>query len=78
MNTLHGPRRPVWDCRGCGLPYPCPTERRTLTAEFAQAHLTLLVYLAMHYEAAVDDSARVVDGPLPDDLHQRFFAWSPG
>ncbi|PWR05650.1 hypothetical protein DKT68_25865 [Micromonospora acroterricola] len=69
--TSHGPVLPIWSCDGCALPWPCPTERRKLRAEFAEAPLTLALYLGAQLARASADLTVIP----ADRLHRRFVGW---
>ncbi|MER5607565.1 hypothetical protein AB0F93_10135 [Micromonospora tulbaghiae] len=70
--TTHGPVMPVWSCGGCDLPWPCPTRRRELRAEFADAPVSLALYLGAYLVQATED----VPGAPADALHRRFVGWT--
>lgn len=69
--TAHGPVLPVWSCGGCGAPWPCPTRRRELRAEFAGAPVSLGLYMGSYLVWAAEDLTWVTAGVL----HQRFLGW---
>ncbi|NHO79517.1 hypothetical protein DLJ60_24040 [Micromonospora chalcea] len=69
--TTHGPVLPVWSCGGCGAPWPCPTRRRELRAEFAGAPVSLSLYMGSYLVWAAEDLTWVPAGVL----HQRFLGW---
>ncbi|GIM85130.1 hypothetical protein Sar04_20950 [Salinispora arenicola] len=53
--TAHGPVQPVWNCGGCGLPWPCPTRKQELRAQFAGAPVSLALYLGSYLVQAAED-----------------------
>ncbi|SDZ35510.1 hypothetical protein SAMN05444365_11132 [Micromonospora pattaloongensis] len=69
--TAHGPMRPIWLCGGCGVPWPCPTRRRQLAAEFEGAPMSLAIYMGTHLLTAMEDMKWAPAGPL----HRRFLGW---
>ena len=70
--TTHGPVMPVWSCGGCDLPWPCPTRKQELRAEFAGAPVSLALYLGAHLVQATEDMYWMPAG----GLHRRFFGWT--
>ncbi|NYT96020.1 hypothetical protein [Salinispora sp. H7-4] len=70
--TAHGPVPRVWNCGGCGLPWPCPTRERELRAEYADAPVSLALYLGALLVRAAEDLPGVPAGPL----HRRFIGWT--
>lgn len=40
----HLPLRPLWLCRVCAAPWPCPVARLTLRQEYAHDRVGLSVY----------------------------------
>ncbi|WP_018587663.1 hypothetical protein [Salinispora arenicola] len=70
--TVHGPVTRAWTCGGCGLPWPCPTRRRQLRAEYAAAPVSLAFYLGTQLVRAAEDMPRIPAGIL----HQRFLGWT--
>ncbi|MGK5441078.1 hypothetical protein ACSNN7_04490 [Micromonospora sp. URMC 105] len=69
--TTHGPVPPVWSCGGCGAPWPCPTRRRELRAEYADAPVSLALYLGAQLVRATED----LSGTPAGALHRRFLGW---
>ncbi|NYT96748.1 hypothetical protein [Salinispora sp. H7-4] len=67
----HTPRRPLWTCRACAQPWPCPDARLHLTAEYHNRQPHLSIYLAGLYHLNPHD------GPTPRQLFDRFIAWGP-
>ena len=74
--TTHGPVMPIWTCGGCDLPWPCPTRRRELRAEYAGAPVSLALYLGAYLVQATEDmpgrppahcTAASSDGPGKQD-----------
>ena len=43
------------ECGGCDLPWPCPTRRRELRAEYADAPVSLALYLGSYLVQAAED-----------------------
>jgi len=73
--TEHVPARPLWTCAVCPGPWPCPTRRRQLLAEYAAAPAALGVYLALCLADAADDLV----GVPAEQLYTRFLGWgAPG
>ncbi|MEU2613533.1 hypothetical protein ABZ570_18390 [Micromonospora sp. NPDC007271] len=70
--TTHGPVMPIWTCGGCDLPWPCPTRRRELRAEFADAPVSLALYLGSYLIQATEDMPWTPAGVL----HRRFLGWA--
>ncbi len=70
--TTHGPVMPIWSCGGCNLPWPCPTRRRELRAEYADAPVSLALYLGAYLVQAAEDMPWTPAGVL----HRRFLGWS--
>ncbi|WP_371688667.1 hypothetical protein, partial [Micromonospora sp. KC207] len=73
----HLPARPIWLCRACGGPWPCSPARRRLLHEYADAPVTLAVYLAgLMLEADEQlNQAYPYTAPSPEALHRRFLGW---
>ncbi|WP_319956145.1 hypothetical protein [Micromonospora yasonensis] len=69
--TTHGPVMPIWSCGGCDLPWPCPTRRRELRAEYADAPVSLALYLGSYLVQATEDMPWTPAGVL----HRRFLGW---
>ncbi len=69
--SLHLPARPSWACTGCSAPWPCPTRRLELTAEYAYAHVSLSLYLTSCLVEASHDMPSAEAGAL----YQRFLGW---
>ncbi|MEH1058346.1 hypothetical protein V6U89_24440 [Micromonospora sp. CPCC 206171] len=69
--TVHGPVLPIWSCGGCGAPWPCPTRRRELCAEFEDAPVSLSLYMGAQLVRATADLTWVPAGTL----HRRFLGW---
>ncbi|MET8231183.1 hypothetical protein ABZS77_10960 [Micromonospora sp. NPDC005298] len=70
--TTHGPVVPVWSCGGCDLPWPCPTRRRELRAEYSDAPVSLALYLGSYLVQATEDLPWTSAGVL----HRRFLGWT--
>jgi hypothetical protein len=69
--SIHLPNRPDWTCAVCGQPWPCPTGKRQLLAEYSGARVSLMLYLSAHFVEACEDMPNAVLGTL----HRRFFGW---
>ncbi|SCL16243.1 hypothetical protein [Micromonospora inyonensis] len=69
----HVPRRPGWECAGCGLDWPCLDRRRRLLAEYAGNRIALAVLLASYM---MDALAERPDLPAAG-LRTRFLSWLP-
>ncbi|NBE83871.1 hypothetical protein GVV04_23480 [Micromonospora sp. NEAU-HG-1] len=74
----HLPLRPLWLCRACAAPWPCAVARLTLLREYADARVTLLMYLAGLLHDAADElyTLNPHDAPEPGQLFDRFLAWA--
>ncbi|MFI7658874.1 hypothetical protein ACIBTW_08295 [Micromonospora parva] len=74
----HLPLRPLWLCRVCAAPWPCPVARLTLRQEYAHDCVGLSVYLCAVLHEAVADLYRLNphDGPDPAALFTRFVGWA--
>ncbi|NES15067.1 hypothetical protein G3554_13495 [Micromonospora sp. PPF5-17] len=70
--STHGPVLPIWSCGGCGAPWPCATRRRELRAEFADAPVSLALYMGAHLVRATADLTWAPAGTL----HRRFLGWT--
>ncbi|WP_433308236.1 hypothetical protein ACQP0U_17260 [Micromonospora sp. CA-269861] len=70
--TVHGPVMPIWSCGGCGLPWPCLTRKRELRAEYADAPVSLALYLGSYLVQAIEDMPWTPAGVL----HCRFVGWT--
>lgn len=69
--SVHDPVLPVWSCGGCALPWPGPTRRRELRAEFDGAPVSLALYLGAQLVRASADLTWLPAG----GLHRRFLGW---
>ncbi|MBM7080796.1 hypothetical protein [Micromonospora humida] len=69
--TSHGPVLPIWNCGGCDRPWPCPTRQQELRAEYADAPVSLALYLGASFVQAAEDMPWASAGPL----HRRFVGW---
>ena len=70
--TTHGPVMPLWSCGGCDLPWPCPTRKRELRAEYEDAPVSLALYLGAYLVQATEDMPWTPAGVL----HRRFLSWT--
>ncbi|AYF28826.1 hypothetical protein CSH63_15450 [Micromonospora tulbaghiae] len=70
--TTHGPVMPIWSCGGCDGPWPCPTRKRELRAEYADAPVSLALYLGAYLVQATEDMPWTPAGVL----HRRFLGWT--
>ncbi|MGC4836454.1 hypothetical protein ACLQ3D_18340 [Micromonospora vinacea] len=70
--------RPLWLCRVCAAPWPCPVARLTLRREYAHDRIGLSVYLCSVLHEAAADLYRLnpYDGPDPAALFTRFLGWA--
>jgi hypothetical protein len=68
--SAHAPVRPEWTCGGCGETWPCETRKEELQGEYANAPVSLALYLGSCLVTA--------SGDLPthraSHLHARFFS----
>ncbi|GGR96210.1 hypothetical protein GCM10010169_45930 [Micromonospora fulviviridis] len=69
--TTHGPVLPVWSCGSCAAPWPCAAGRQQLRAEFADAPVSLALYLGAQLVRASADLHWLPAGAL----HRRFLGW---
>ncbi|MEU7802113.1 hypothetical protein AB0J14_21150 [Micromonospora arborensis] len=74
----HLPLRPLWLCRVCAGPWPCPVARLTLRQEYADDQIALSIYLCTVLHDAAADLYRLNphDGPDPAALFTRFLGWA--
>lgn len=74
----HEPQRPIWLCRACARPWPCPIARTRLVIEYAADPVALHVYLGTVLQDAIDDLYRLNPQPGPDPaaMYARFLAWA--
>ncbi|MEU7585992.1 hypothetical protein AB0A95_06790 [Micromonospora sp. NPDC049230] len=70
--------RPLWLCRVCAAPWPCPVARLTLRQEYAHDRVGLSVHLCAVLHEAATDRYRLNphDGPDPAVLFTRFLGWA--
>jgi hypothetical protein len=73
--TQHMHRRPGWDCRVCGKPWPCENAKADLLEEFRMFPSVLTIYLSGHMCQALVDLTPKGKRP-PDDLYERFLSWT--
>jgi hypothetical protein len=67
----HTPRRPDWICRDCFRPWPCPSRKRLLQAEYTTDPVAVALYLATCYHEA---ASQLPDVPA-DVLYARMLGW---
>ncbi len=72
--TAHVPLRPAWTCAGCGEPWPCQTRKRQLLAEYDGTPVSLGLFMAGHFVAAVRD----VPAGAEREMYRRFLGWLRG
>ncbi|MEU7773670.1 hypothetical protein AB0C44_20315 [Micromonospora taraxaci] len=74
----HLPRRPLWLCRACSGPWPCPFARMLLRVEYDRNRASLAVYMAGQLFDATGDFLKLYPdtGPNPEQLWARFLAWT--
>jgi hypothetical protein len=71
----HLAERPSWNCRTCGLPWPCANAKRELLEEFHGFPSVLGIYMsAQMFDASVDLTTPEADPPT--DLYDRFVSWT--
>ena len=63
----HQPRRPTWNCKGCGSPWPCTSARKHLSS---LPERRLVAYLARKRALAVAEADL-----SPAEEHERFTGW---
>ncbi|RKR87715.1 hypothetical protein BDK92_2007 [Micromonospora pisi] len=68
----HGPVMPIWNCAGCGLPWPCRTRQQELRAAYVDAPVSLSLYLSSYLVMAMQD----LPGTPAGLLHRRFMEWT--
>ncbi|MGV9213065.1 hypothetical protein ACTFTM_14505 [Micromonospora sp. RB23] len=75
----HTPLRPMWCCRACGGPWPCPTARLVLKAEHEHDLIGLSIYLCGQLHEAIRDLYRLNpdEAPAPHAMFARFVGWTP-
>lgn len=71
MAGEHMPCRPTWECRACGLPWPCAAAQADMRDEYEGAGLALAIYLS----GCLADAIRDLRGQPAPDLDQRFMGW---
>ena len=69
--SVHVALRPSWVCAGCGVPWPCPTRRRQLRAEYNGGRPELSALMGYYLDQAQSD----VPSASPAGLDQRFVGW---
>jgi hypothetical protein len=68
--SFHEALRPSWQCAGCGAPWPCPTRRRQLRAQYSREP-----ELAALMEWYLAQAQRDLPGASPPGLAARFVGW---
>jgi hypothetical protein len=63
---------PIWNCGGCNAPWPCPTRKVELRAEFDGAPVSLALYMGSYLVSAAEDLVWIPAGYL----HRRFVGWT--
>ncbi|MFR9778218.1 DinB family protein [Micromonospora sp. MS34] len=78
MTGPHLPLRPLWLCRDCAAPWPCPAARLTLLREYATDRVSLLIHLGglLHDAAGQLHTLHPDGGPAPTQLFARFLGWA--
>ncbi|MCW6003839.1 hypothetical protein K1W54_04480 [Micromonospora sp. CPCC 205371] len=71
MVSLDHEPNPRWDCKGCGKDWPCDPAREALLAEYRNQP----GQLAMTMCKLMEDATTVL-GQHPDDMFERFIAWT--
>jgi hypothetical protein len=71
---MHVPLRPQWTCTGCGAPWPCPTRRRQLLAEYESASASLGLLMSLYFHDAICELPAGAEG----EVYRRFFGWLRG
>ncbi len=69
----HVARSPVWDCRECGEPWPCP-DLQTIPSQDAWSYLPMISRIM---PVAIRDLRGRPSGPDPIDVVKRFCWWMP-
>ncbi|WP_244871099.1 flavin reductase [Catellatospora sp. IY07-71] len=69
--TMHLPIRPDWTCAACGLPWPCPSRKGQLLAEYDGAHVSMTLHLSGFFLEACQDIPTAESGVL----YSRFLGW---
>lgn len=64
----HLPRRPTWNCRCCGEPWPCTTAREQLAEAMSRTYL--ITFMAGLRGDAIIESDR-----SPAEISDRFIGW---
>jgi hypothetical protein len=70
----HSPRRPIWDCEGCGRPWPCVVRQRQLWVEMPKNPVAIAEHMAGWMDVARLDLADL--GAV--QLEARFVGWLYG
>jgi hypothetical protein len=69
--STHIALRPSWRCAACGDPWPCPTRREQLLAEYGNSRVSLSLYLSSCLVEATQDLPHHQAGAH----YQRFIGW---
>jgi len=60
-----------WVCLGCSLPWPCPTRRRQLLGQYADAPVSLALLLG----SAMIEASADLRGVLAGEPYDQFVGW---
>jgi hypothetical protein len=69
--TVHLPRRPAWNCLGCGAPWPCETRKKQLLAEYDGTPVSLGLLMTDYFNDAMHDLPRWATS----HAYLRFVGW---
>ena len=69
--SAHNPMAQSWVCLGCSLPWPCPTRRRQLLGQYADAPVSLALLLG----SAMIEASADLRGVLAGELYDQFVGW---
>jgi hypothetical protein len=73
--TDHQGKRPDWDCRVCGEPWPCAVAKVELAEQYRRFPHGLSIVVESFLIEAIDDWA-AGSGGTPPDLYERFLGWA--
>ncbi|KAB1946081.1 flavin reductase [Micromonospora sp. ALFpr18c] len=71
LDGQHTPRRPQWDCAGCGADWPCAPAQVRLGEAYGRDRIGLAMYCGALYAAAVNDLPVTTNG----ETWARFVSW---